>query len=98
MCPIVASYGGREKVVARHAERLRGHLGKLPVARDVTVYDDAGHGFITQGSHPIGKLVLLPMRIGYEPDAAGDAWRRAFAFFDERLKAAEKDPESPFPL
>jgi carboxymethylenebutenolidase len=96
-CPIVASYGGRDKIVSGHAERLRGHLGKLRVAHDVKVYEDAGHGFMTRGSHPIGRLVFLPMRIGYAPDAAADAWRRVFAFFDERLRAAEKDPESRFP-
>ena len=39
--------------------------------------------------HPIGKLVFLPKRIGYVPDAADDAWRRVFAFFDERLGAGQ---------
>jgi hypothetical protein len=32
-------------------------------------------------------LVFLPVRLGYAPDPAGDAWRRAFALFDERLQA-----------
>ena len=73
-CPIVASYGGRGKMVGRsHAERLSRHLEVLAVEHDVKVYDGAGHSFMTQGAHRIGKLVLLPMRIGYVADAAVDA-------------------------
>jgi dienelactone hydrolase len=49
-------------------------------------YDDAGHSFMTQGHHPMGKLVYLPMHLGYAPDAAADAWRRVFDFFDTHLK------------
>jgi carboxymethylenebutenolidase len=87
--PIVGSYGGRDKVIGRpHAERLSDHLEALGIEHDVKVYDDAGHSFMTQGSHSIGKLVFFPMRLGYAPDAAADAWQRVFAFFDARLKAA----------
>lgn len=88
-CPIVGSYGGRDKMVGRaHAERLSNHLDALDIEHDVKVYGDAGHSFMTQGSHPIGKLVFLPMRLGYAADAAADAWQRVFAFFDARLKDA----------
>jgi carboxymethylenebutenolidase len=87
-CPIVASYGARDMIMRSHAERLRRHLEELGVAHDVKVYDDAGHSFMTQGNHPMGRLVLLPMRLGYAPHAAQDAWRRVFAFFDDRLQAA----------
>ena len=85
-CPIVGSYGGRDKVVGRrHAERLSDHLEALGIEHDVKVYDDAGHSFMTQGSHSIGKLIFFPMRLGYAADAAADAWQRVFAFFDARL-------------
>jgi carboxymethylenebutenolidase len=85
-CPIVASYGRRDMIMRRSEERLRSHLEELAIEHDVKLYDDAGHGFMTQGSHPIGRLVFLPMRLGYAPDAAADAWRRVFAFFDDRLQ------------
>lgn len=85
-CPIVASYGGRDIIMRSHAKRLHGQLEKLGIEHDVKVYDDAGHSFMTQGNHPIGKLVFLPMRLGYEPLAAADAWRRVFDFFDQRLR------------
>ena len=88
-CPIVGSYGGRDKIVGRRqAERLSAHLEALGIEHDVKVYDHAGHSFMTQGHHPIGRLIALPMRLGYTPDAAVDAWLRVFAFFDARLKEA----------
>ena len=88
-CPVVASYGAKDKMIGQgHAERLRGHLQALGVEHDVKVYDVAGHCFMTEGHHPIGRLVYLPMRLGYVPDAAIDAWDRIFAFFDARLRPA----------
>jgi carboxymethylenebutenolidase len=85
-CPIVGSYGAKDRMLGRtHADRLADHLNALGIEHDVKVYDDAGHSFMTQGHHPIGKLVFLPMRIGYAPDAAADAWGRVFAFLDARL-------------
>ncbi len=85
-CPVVASYGRRDMVTSGHAARLREHLEKLGIEHDVKLYEDAGHSFMTEGSHPIGRLVFLPMRIGYEQAAAADAWERVFAFFGERLQ------------
>ena len=88
-CPVVASYGAKDKMIGRvHAERLRRHLQALGVEHDVKVYDEAGHCFMTQGHHPIGRLVYLPMRLGYVHDAAVDALQRVFAFFDARLRPA----------
>ena len=40
---------------------------------------------MTHGSHPIGRLIFLPMRLGYVHDAAEDAWDRVFAFFQEHV-------------
>jgi carboxymethylenebutenolidase len=69
-----------------HAERLPRHLEILDIEHDVKVYDDAGHCFMTEGHHPIGKLVYLPMHLGYAPEAAADARRRVFDFFEAKLK------------
>jgi len=92
-CPIVGSYGGKDKMVGRsQAERLSQHLDALGIEHDVKVYDDAGHKFMTEGDHPIGKLVFLPMRLGYSANAAADAWRRVFDFFDARLEPGRDEP------
>jgi carboxymethylenebutenolidase len=87
-CPIVASYGARDKLLGPRAKRLRGHLETLGIEHDVKVYDQAGHSFMTDGHHRIGKLVFLPMRLGYVPDAAADAWERVFTFFDTHLQSS----------
>ncbi len=88
-CPIVASYGRRDLIVGRRPPQLlRRYLEQLGVDHDVKVYDEAGHGFMTQGQHPVGRLVFLPMRYGYVAEAAADAWLRVFAFFDARLQSA----------
>ena len=92
-CPIVGSYGAKDRGIGRtHAERLCRHLDMLDIEHDVKVYDDAGHSFMTQGHHPIGKLVYLPMHLGYAPNAAADAWRRVFDFFDTHLKPIRSEP------
>jgi len=87
-CPVVASYGGRDRMMGSGGERLRRHLEQLGIEHDVKVYEDAGHSFMTNGHHPVGRLVFLPMRIGYEPRAAEDAYQRVFAFFDRQLGPA----------
>lgn len=84
-CPIVASYGGRDLVYGRQAARLANALSRSGVEHDVKVYDEAGHSFLTEGNHPVGRLVFFPLRIGYHPAAAEDAWRRIFAFFDRHV-------------
>ena len=84
-CPIVASYGGRDRVMGSGGERLRRHLEQLGIEHDVKVYEQAGHAFMTDGHHPVGRLVFLPMHIGHEPRAAEDAFDRVFAFFDRQL-------------
>jgi carboxymethylenebutenolidase len=88
-CPIVASYGARDRAVGRPgATRLRHHLEELGIEHDVKLYDEAGHCFMTDGHHPLGKLIYLPLRIGYVPDVAEDAWQRVFEFFDSHLQPA----------
>jgi carboxymethylenebutenolidase len=88
-CPIVASYGRRDLILGRRPPQLlRQHLEQLGIDHDIKVYDEAGHGFMTEGQHPVGRLVFLPMRYGYVAEAAVDAWQRVFAFFDARLQPA----------
>ena len=88
-CPIVASYGRRDLILGRRRPQLlHQHLEQLGIDHDVKVYDEAGHGFMTEGQHPVGRLVFLPMRYGYAAEAALDAWQRVFAFFDARLQLA----------
>jgi carboxymethylenebutenolidase len=89
VCPVVGSFGGRDRVFRSRARPLAEHLEALGVDHDVKVYDAAGHSFMTDGHHPVAsKIVAIPMRPGYVGEAAEDAWTRVFAFFDRHVVGA----------
>jgi carboxymethylenebutenolidase len=86
-CPIVASYGRRDKLLLGHAARLERTLTALGIEHDVKVYPGAGHSFLNDA--PNGPWWLRPvLRItgtGPEPAAARDAWARIERFFGAQL-------------
>lgn len=89
VCPVVASYGAKDRVVGRHmAERLERHLSALGVPHDVKTYDGAGHSFFSRVDGWQGWLarVPTPMAVGHDEQAAEDGWRRMLAFFDEHVR------------
>jgi carboxymethylenebutenolidase len=89
VCPVVASYGARDRVVGRKmAERLERHLSALGVPHDVKTYDGAGHSFFSQVDGWQGWLarVPTPMAVGYDEQAAEDGWRRMLGFFEEHVR------------
>lgn len=88
-CPIVASYGGRDRTLRGHPERLDRALSALRVPHDVKVYPQAGHAFLSQRGYPgvIGLLARLKgMAAGPHQPSAEDAWRRIDEFFDAHLR------------
>jgi carboxymethylenebutenolidase len=92
VCPVVASYGGRDLTTRADPPRLRAHLEALEVTHDVKVYPSSGHSFMSPGSELRRTAhVLVPMRIGYQHDDAEDAWRRTLAFFDTHLRRSRFD-------
>jgi carboxymethylenebutenolidase len=89
VCPVVASYGGSDRVVGRKmAERLERHLSALGVPHDVKTYDGAGHSFFSHVDGWQGWLarVPTPMAVGYDEQAAEDGWRRMLGFFDQHVR------------
>ena len=84
-CPVVASYGAKDRGMGRHASRLRDTLAKLDVPADVKVYPDAGHAFLNHYSGARGALMKVA-GMSYHPEAAADAWRRILVFFGEHLR------------
>ena len=86
-CPIVASYGARDRGLRRTADRLEAALTTLGVEHDVKEYLGAGHSFLNR--HNLGPLGLLE-RVGglsYDEPSAEDAWSRILRFFDRHLTA-----------
>jgi carboxymethylenebutenolidase len=91
-CPIVASYGGRDRQLAGSADRLEAALSAHGIAHDVREYPAAGHSFLNDaemGPRPL-RPVLRAVGMGPEPASAADAWRRIDAFLDAHLRDAER--------
>jgi len=94
-CPVVGSYGARDRVFRGAAARLGQALTRLGVEHDVREYPDAGHSFMNR--HPLGPLGVVERVAGFghhEPSAA-DAWRRILAGFERHLRAAPDAPDGP---
>jgi carboxymethylenebutenolidase len=88
-CPVVGSYGGRDRALRGAAERLEVALTAVGVAHDVKEYPDAGHAFLNDHHIPVLTAVMgkLVPGVGYHEPSAEDARRRIAAFFSTYLKA-----------
>jgi carboxymethylenebutenolidase len=88
-CPMVASYGGRDRHLVQEVPRLRAALEANAVPYDLEVYPTAGHSFLND--EPNGPRLARPLmrlsHVGPDPVAAPDAWRRIEAFLGEHLQA-----------
>lgn len=90
ICPVVASYGGRDRQFLAHADRLERFLSERGVPHDVKVYPEAGHSFLNRSVPPGLARMLRPLAVvGYRPEEAEDAWRRILAFFRDHLDVSE---------
>lgn len=83
-CPIVASYGAKDRWNQGVADELDRILDRLLIPHDVKEYPDAGHSFLNDEK---GFLfhVLRYVDIAYNEAAALDARRRIAAFFRTHL-------------
>ena len=83
-CPIVASYGGKDRTMRGHAARLDAALSVNGVDRDVKEYAAVGHSFM---NHHTGWTTIFD-RVGgfrYGQAEAEDAWARILRFFGNHL-------------
>ncbi len=83
-CPILASYGGRDRTLKGAAARLNGALELRQIVHDVKEYPDAGHSFLDKYKGLIGALSVV-MGSGYKEKDAADARGRIKAFFARHL-------------
>lgn len=90
-CPIVGSYGSRDRTLRGAADRLERALTANGVDHDVKEYPAAGHGFLNDHERAdVPTLFVLLGRLaggGYDKRSAEDARRRIVSFFDTHLKA-----------
>lgn len=76
-CPVVASYGGKDRSLRGAAAKLDHALDRLGVEHDVREYPDAGHSFLADapnGPAPLRPLMKI-MGAGPEPARAVPAAR-----------------------
>jgi len=86
-CPIVASFGGRDKVMTLEAAKVEAETRRLDIAADIKIYPEAGHGFMNEPPNAVLGFILRhsPMHAAYDPEAAADAKKRVVAFLREHL-------------
>lgn len=87
-CPIVGSYGGRDRMIPTGmVRRLEQRLDELGVPNDIKVYPDATHSFF-QDHRGVTGLTYRVAGLRHNPAACEDAWKRIFSFFGGHLKEA----------
>jgi carboxymethylenebutenolidase len=90
-CPMVGSFGAKDRQLSGAADRLERALSAVGVDHDVKEYPDAGHAFLN--NHDRGDLSTLFIVMGkitgarYHEPSAQDARRRIISFFDRHLKS-----------
>lgn len=90
-CPIVASYGRKDRSQRGAAARLEQALTSLGIDHDVKEYRAAGHGFMNdhRDEHIPFAFAIASRFIGgadYHEPSAQDARSRIVAFFDRHLR------------
>jgi carboxymethylenebutenolidase len=89
-CPVVGSFGAKDRTLRGAAARLEEALTKNNVVHDVKEYPNAGHSFLNEHDpKDINAIfVVLGRLIGSTSDEASaqDARRRIIEFFDAQLR------------
>ena len=85
-CPIVESYGARDRTQRGAAARLARALSANRVEHDVKEYPDAGHSFLNDHHDTLFRMMNV-VGIGYHQPSEQDARRRISSFFDAHLKS-----------
>jgi carboxymethylenebutenolidase len=92
-CPLVASFGGKDKGLVGAADRVRAAVEQTGTVADVKEYPQARHGFINRltAASPLTPLFKAG-GVGYDHDAAADAKARILGFFDTHLRESAATP------
>jgi len=85
-CPIVASYGAKDRWTRGVAQQLEQVLTAADIAHDVKEYPEAGHSFLN--NHAMWWFnSLRVIDIGFHEPSAQDARSRIINFFQHHLRS-----------
>lgn len=84
-CPIVGSFGARDRMLKGHADRLERALSANQVDHDVKEYPEAGHAFLNAHGGVLMRMLSRVTGAGYNEAVAADARRRIILFFRRHL-------------
>jgi carboxymethylenebutenolidase len=93
-CPIVGSYGARDRGLQDDPERLREALEAHGIDHDIKVYRDASHMFMNDNDPAaFAWWMVVADRLtrsgsAFHEPSASDARRRIVDFFDRHIKAS----------
>jgi len=89
-CPIVGSFGAKDRTLRGASARLERALAAARVPHDVKEYPDAGHSFLNNHDPATAPALLVLLakltRSTYHESSALDARRRIIAFFQTYLR------------
>ena len=91
-CPIVASYGRKDRGNRESAATLSALLERHHIAHDVKEYPSAGHGFMNdhEGAGdripPVFRFLSWATGTKFDAEATADARARIVEFFDDQLR------------
>jgi carboxymethylenebutenolidase len=84
-CPVVASFGRKDRMYRGHAAKLEAALDKLGVEHDVKEYPTVGHSFMNKMPGRIAQVMAATAGYGFDEAATADARARILAFFRDHL-------------
>jgi carboxymethylenebutenolidase len=84
-CPIVGSFGARDRRLRGAAARLENALARHDIDHDVKEYADAGHSFSNNYDSRIIRMIGPLIGVAYHEPTEADARRRILNFFARYL-------------
>jgi carboxymethylenebutenolidase len=86
-CPIVGSFGARDRTLRGAADRLEDALTAAGVDHDVKEYPEAGHSFLNDHDGALSAVVGKVIGGSHHEPSAQDARQRIVAFFHGHLQS-----------
>jgi carboxymethylenebutenolidase len=85
-CPIVASFGAKDRALRGRAAKLETALVKLGVEHDVKEYPDVGHSFMNKMPNRVVQVMASAGGFGFDERATEDARGRILTYFGSHLR------------